>query len=866
MLFNRHKRLILILSAILILTNCVASASVLGTNITAIRTGLSQGTTLYTNIYNDASVGRQTERYVEYIPNDAVIPALTNGWTVYGKRTLSKAESILKQKGYNSAMGINADFFSFQTGVPMSNTIIDKKVLTKDSSWLWGIGFRKDGTAFTAKFPITTTASLDDGTHFTIECINKYRQPYALYLFTDDFADNTHSPDKGTDIVLGSVSGDIRLGTSITAVVESITESDGSVPIPDGKLVLSVSASAADDIKTRLSSLAVGTKITLTTNAAESADLWNTAEYALGCTGGKLVTNGKPDFEDEAAAPRTAVGIKADGSVIFYTIDGRQSGYSYGIRKETLARRLIELGCVEAVNLDGGGSTTMGATMPGTLDFKVINSPSDGGQRSCANFLFLLKLTAPTGIPHALILDNYGTKLLSGASVNVSVIAAYDTSYGPADIPDGIKYYIEDDANTPEGTGLSTEITPDGRLTVHGNGDVYVAATNGEASGSTMVSSITTPHEISVYNADNDYRIDELVMEPGASVSLGAKSSWYGVDLVSDNSCYKWTVVSDGVSVGTIEPNGVFHASAISGATGRLVINAGLCVAEIPIIIREGGAAAGSENYPIIDGYVREGRLQAVVSNKPVSEENITVTVDGMEVEFSYTPDRRLITYEFDVRDPYHRIGIFATADDGTSAMRFFSWGDSASIGNSFPDTKGHWAEDFISYLTSQGVVKGSLEDDNVILFKPDRNMTRCEFAIMLCNYLGINPEDYAETELPFTDNADIPWWAENNIKAIYGLGIMKGQLSEYGVSFNPNANINRMELAISLHRLLPQGLEAKPITAKDADSIPFWAEESMRVVCAQGIMNGYPDGTLLPLRNVTRAEASKMLFAIFGA
>ena len=122
------------------------------------------------------------------------------------------------------------------------------------------------------------------------------------------------------------------------------------------------------------------------------------------------------------------------------------------------------------------------------------------------------------------------------------------------------------------------------------------------------------------------------------------------------------------------------------------------------------------------------------------------------------------------------------------------------------------------------------------------------------------------ETELPVTDNADIPWWAENNIKAIYGLGIMKGQLSEYGVSFNPNANINRMELAISLHRLLPQGLEAKPITAKDADSIPFWAEESMRVVCAQGIMNGYPDGTLLPLRNVTRAEASKMLFSIFGA
>ncbi len=862
----KHKRLAAVIIAALVMLPQTALAGVLGTHISAIKSEIAQGTTLYTNAFSDVTVGKQTERYVEYVPNADVIPTLTNGWTVYGKRTLTAANDVLRQLGYNSAMGVNADFFSFQTGVPMSNTIIDGKVLTKDSSWMWGIGFREDGTAFTAKFPITTTASLDDGSYFTIECINKYRQPYALYLFTDDFADNTHSPGKGTDIVLGSVSGDIRLGGSITAVVEDISENDGSVPIPDGKMVLSVSADASDELKARLSSLAVGQRITLTTNAADSPELWNTAKYAVGCTGGKLITNGQLDYEDESAAPRTAIGIKADGSVIFYTIDGRQRGYSYGVRKETLARRLLELGCVEAVNLDGGGSTTIGATLPGTADFKVINSPSDGGLRSCANFFFLLKLVEPTGIPYALVLDNYGTKLLSGASVNVSVISAYDTSYGPAAIPDGIEYYIEDDANTPEGTGLNTNITPDGHLTVHGNGDVYVAATNGTASGSTMVSSITTPDTISVYNADNGYEINELVLEPGASVSLGAESYWYGEKLVSDNSCYRWTIVNDGIPVGTVEANGVFHASDISGATGKLVINAGLCVTEIPIIIREGGAAAGSEDFPIIDGYVGAGNLQATVSNMPVKKENITVTIDAMQVDFDYNPDRQLITYSFDYDESYHKIGIFVTADNGVSAMSFFDSGALSDLENSFSDTQEHWARDYISYLTSRKVVQGSLEDDNVILFKPDRNMTRTEFAIMLCNYLGINPNDYADVELPFTDNADIQWWAENNVKAIYSLGIMKGQLNEYGVSFNPTANINRMEFAISLSRLLPNGLASKPITAVDADSIPFWAEDAMRVVCAQGIMTGYPDGTLLPLRNVTRAEAAKMLFSIFGA
>ena len=143
--------------------------------------------------------------------------------------------------------------------------------------------------------------------------------------------------------------------------------------------------------------------------------------------------------------------------------------------------------------------------------------------------------------------------------------------------------------------------------------------------------------------------------------------------------------------------------------------------------------------------------------------------------------------------------------------------------------------------------------------------MTRVEFAIMMCNYLGANPEDYADFELPFIDRDEIPWWAENQIKAVYKLGIMQGQLGQYGVSFSPLSNINRMEFAISLNRMLPSGLDSKPVTAADANDIPFWAEKSMRTVCTQGIMSGYPDGTLRPLRSVTRAEAVKMLFNVFG-
>ena len=143
--------------------------------------------------------------------------------------------------------------------------------------------------------------------------------------------------------------------------------------------------------------------------------------------------------------------------------------------------------------------------------------------------------------------------------------------------------------------------------------------------------------------------------------------------------------------------------------------------------------------------------------------------------------------------------------------------------------------------------------------------MKRVEFAIMMTNYLGINVDEYADVNLPFTDNDDIPWWAENNVKAVYSLGLMKGQLGQFGTAFNPNADINRMEFAISLNRLLPAGLYSEPITAADADEIPFWAEESMKTAVAQGIMSGYPDGTLKPFKSVSRAEAVKMVYNIFG-
>lgn len=845
------------------LFSLLAYADVLGTHLSSDRLPVAQGTTLVTNVYNDSSVGKQTEHYFEYTPNEGALPVLTNGWSAYGKRNISQANDILKQKGYDPVIGINADFFSFKTGVPMSHTIIDGKVYTADTSKTPAIGFYANGTAYAGELSISVNLTTASGESFVIDCINKYRQPYAVYLYDRNYGEETHSPDSGRDIVLSDVSGEFIIGKKVTATVESISDNSGSVSIPEGKLLLGVSETAADEIKGRLNCLEEGEKVTISITVNEDFDIWKDIKYAVGGTGGTLITNGELNYTDDGANPRTAIGIKEDGTLIFYTIDGRQKGYSYGVRKETLAKRLLELGCVNAINLDGGGSTSLGYAVPGSKEFKIANSPSEGSLRSCANFFFILNLLESDGIAQTLNLGNHGVALLSGSTVSMAATSAFDKSFRFADIPDNITYYIEDDADTPDKNGRTSYITEDGTLMAYGNGDIYVAGKSDSAYGSARVSTIATPDNIDIYNSDSGEKLNELIIDPGTSVQLDAVSTWYGTTLISDRSCYTWTVIGDSASVGTINKDGFFTASDTSGAKGKLIINAGLCTREIPVLVAGEEYYESLKEYPIITGTVKKGALSAYVNNV-FSEEGIKVTLDGKPYDYDYNSSTGEITVAFP-DGKYHKIGVFATAETGLSSMAFLETSGISTVGNKFPDTEDHWAKNYITYIADCGIVEGSLEGDD-ILFNPNKHMTRTELAIMLCNYLEINADEYADVELPFIDKDEIPWWAENRVKAIYKNGIMQGQLGQYGVSFSPNAQVNRMEFAIALNRLLPKGLKSEPITAVDKGDIPFWAEESMRVIVAQGIMTGYPDGTLLPLQSVTRAEAVKMMFNILGA
>ncbi|MDX1971597.1 MAG: phosphodiester glycosidase family protein [Candidatus Sumerlaeia bacterium] len=134
--------------------------------------------------------------------------------------------------------------------------------------------------------------------------------------------------------------------------------------------------------------------------AIASSDSWPSASQALG-GGPNLVTNGtinvtltQEGFDSSYASrnPRTALGYTSTNKLLLVTVDGRTTAGA-GMTLTELATTMRDLGCSQAMNLDGGGSTTMWTKSNG-----IINTPSDGTERSVVSALGVYVTAAPTTV------------------------------------------------------------------------------------------------------------------------------------------------------------------------------------------------------------------------------------------------------------------------------------------------------------------------------------------------------------------------------------------------------------------------------------------------------------------------------------
>ena len=185
---------------------------------------------------------------------------------------------------------------------------------------------------------------------------------------------------------------------------------------------------------------------------------------------GKSVVDSSADYYNSRHS-RTCVGITAEGKVVLMVLDGRQEPFSAGGSAEELAQIMLDAGCVTAINLDGGGSTTFAAKQEGSDTLTVVNRPSDGYERSVSSSLMVVS-TAPvsTEFDHALITSTYDY-LTSGATVRL-VASGVSVSGSAAELPADITWKSADET-------IGT-VSEDGVFTAVKKGSVEIQLLSGD--------------------------------------------------------------------------------------------------------------------------------------------------------------------------------------------------------------------------------------------------------------------------------------------------------------------------------------------------------------------------------------------------
>ncbi|MDD2715166.1 MAG: phosphodiester glycosidase family protein [Candidatus Wallbacteria bacterium] len=210
----------------------------------------------------------------------------------------------------------------------------------------------------------------ESGRSYSLDGINQCTSRSQLVLYTHDFG--TFTP----------VQPGCREFVILRDTVFGLGE--GGSLIPPGGYVLGAYGDYAESLKS----------VSLLEHVKVMSGLdyrWSFAEYAIG-GGPRLLRDGKLcPFEDReqfqndilvGRAPRTALGT-IDNKIVMVVIDGRQPDYSIGVTLEELAEIMLNLGCKNALNLDGGGSATI------VVNNQLMNRPSDGRERPINNALLL---------------------------------------------------------------------------------------------------------------------------------------------------------------------------------------------------------------------------------------------------------------------------------------------------------------------------------------------------------------------------------------------------------------------------------------------------------------------------------------------
>lgn len=327
--------------------------------------------------------------------------ALANA-QVLGKETVRAMAHRRTQRGERSVVvGVNGGFgvlgdMRGYGGVLENLHIQDGELITQPTDAEACFGVTEDGAFLSGPVEMKATVAIGEHT-LPLGCINQRRlDGCQITLYTPRMGESTRTNRRrGKEIIIGNLPLPLTANYAQPYRVIGVA-SDGNSLIPKNGAILWISSR----VKTSgISQFRSGANGTLTLSL--SPPQWNEARHAIGgrlrlLKDGKINqtlvkmhqsekrhTPGKrASVLNLSHEPRTALGYNAD-TLFLVVADGRQPKYSTGLTLYELASILIELGATEAINLDGGSSSTF------VVNDTLINKPSGQQERDVLNAVFI---------------------------------------------------------------------------------------------------------------------------------------------------------------------------------------------------------------------------------------------------------------------------------------------------------------------------------------------------------------------------------------------------------------------------------------------------------------------------------------------
>lgn len=523
-----------------------------------------------------------------------------------GGNSLTGMVSKYQNNNCRYIAGVNADFFG--NSQPIGTSVVDGEYYyALNNGWShWAIDNNKIPKVADMVFSGTVTAP--DGSSHELAGINRGRDENNLVIYNSRKGANTGTNAYGTEVSATILSGSLAPGQTAEMLVGCDPVTAGSMTIPSDGVVISGHGTA----KEFLSKLKAGDKVTVST--AISADGQSIAARQV--AGGRpLILAGGQVLNTQSALdhltslnPRTAIGYDATGAkLVMLVVDGRTST-SQGCVSKVLADIMLATGCTEAMNFDGGGSSTIYVDNLG-----VRNSPSDGKERAVVNAVFAI---SPTPVDnaiasiefedHAIVLPKYGIYRPKLHAFN-----RYGVWLADAD--------FEMELSCDAALG---EITSDGALLASGSGCHALTA---------KVGTLTATIPVTVGSATPEFKRKSILVDGFYDYTVEVQSLVGETMMSVANQALSWS--SDDPSIATVDDNGLIHGVA----TGQTVVRGKVGDVTNEIVVN---VEIPTEHYRVVDPMNNRDDWTVTSSNL----KDLTMTGDnggeGMTVDFTVSSTR----------------------------------------------------------------------------------------------------------------------------------------------------------------------------------------------------------------------------------